>query len=182
MANTFEDPIYILRFDRDYSAKLDGAESLMMKGSRARKRLKLLVLSRTTILTLALAMKPFPQSALLVVAYFLLSQHWLSYAFSTQWDRKVVQGNSWSSRVVTLIIQRLSSTVSVVSTHFATSKSTATRLLTRIHDVLTGNILAISDPLPSYWPRSQSAAVSLSLPKHSVYLPHRYSTPQTTDS
>ena len=35
------------------------------------------------------------------------------------------------------------------------SKSTATRLLTRIHDVLSGNILAISDPLPSYWPRSQ---------------------------
>ena len=41
-ANTFEDPFYILRFDRRYSAKPDGAESLMMKGSEARKRLKLL--------------------------------------------------------------------------------------------------------------------------------------------
>ena len=26
VANTFENPFYILRFDRDYSAKLDGAE------------------------------------------------------------------------------------------------------------------------------------------------------------
>ena len=26
MANTFDDPFYILRFDRDYSAKLDGAK------------------------------------------------------------------------------------------------------------------------------------------------------------
>ena len=42
VANTFKYPFYARRFDRDYSAKLDGAESLMMKGSRARKRLKLL--------------------------------------------------------------------------------------------------------------------------------------------
>ena len=42
MAITFEDPFCILRFDRDYSAKLDGAESLIMKVSRPRRCLKLL--------------------------------------------------------------------------------------------------------------------------------------------
>ena len=42
MAITFEDPFCILRFDRDYSAKLDGAESLMMKVSKPRRCLKLL--------------------------------------------------------------------------------------------------------------------------------------------
>ena len=46
------------------------------------------------------------------------------------------------------------------------SKLTATRLLTRIHDVLSGNILAISEPLLLHRPRSQSAAVSLSQPKN----------------
>ena len=34
VAITFEDPFYILRFDRDYTARLDGAESLMMKVSK----------------------------------------------------------------------------------------------------------------------------------------------------
>ena len=42
VAITFEHPFYIVRFDRDCSAKLDGAESLMMKVSRPRRRLKLL--------------------------------------------------------------------------------------------------------------------------------------------
>ena len=41
MANAFEDPFYILQFDRDNSLKLDGRGSLMMKGSGVR-RLKLL--------------------------------------------------------------------------------------------------------------------------------------------
>ena len=43
VANTFKYPFYALRFDRDYSAKLDGAESLMMEVSRAWRRLKLLL-------------------------------------------------------------------------------------------------------------------------------------------
>ena len=47
VAITFEDPFYILRCDRDYSAKLDGAESLMMKVSRPRRRLKLFDVRRS---------------------------------------------------------------------------------------------------------------------------------------
>ena len=57
---------------------------------------------------------------------------------------------------VTLIIPRLFST----------------GILTRIHDVLSGNILVISEPLLLHWPRSQSAAVSLSTKEFATSLLH----------
>ena len=46
VANTFENRFYILRFDRDYFPKIEGAESLAMKVSRARRHLKLLKCQR----------------------------------------------------------------------------------------------------------------------------------------
>ena len=47
VAITIEDLFNILQFDRDYSARLDGAESLMMKVSRPRRRLKLFDVRRS---------------------------------------------------------------------------------------------------------------------------------------
>ena len=46
VANTLENRFYILRFDRDYFPKIEGAESLAMKVSRARRHLKLLKCQR----------------------------------------------------------------------------------------------------------------------------------------
>ena len=82
-----------------------------------------------------------------------------------------------------LIIPRLSSTVhTTLSINICyrphillldiPSKSTATRLLTRIHDVLSGNILAISDPLPSYIDVVHSRQPSPSLYQSIRYIRH----------
>ena len=46
VANTFENLFYILRFDRYYFPKIEGAESLVMKVSRVRRHLKLLKCQR----------------------------------------------------------------------------------------------------------------------------------------